>query len=278
MTTLAAAQADSHTLTGTVRDQSGALVVGAEVVVSGNGFFKSARTDQEGRFLFKELPETALNLRIDALSFAPFAKSLGQQERTAEITLQPKSLSQEINVTANRSEAILGETAESVSLIPREEVASTAATTVDDLLRQVPGFTLFRRSGSRTANPTTLGVSLRGTGGSGASRALVLEDGIPLNDPFGGWVYWGHVPREAINSIEILRGGASSLYGSDALGGVINVVEVAPRRNLFSSEFSGGNQTTGEFSGVDSLQLGQWNLLTSGEVFHTDGFTIIPEG
>jgi outer membrane receptor protein involved in Fe transport len=276
MAIFADAQAGSHSLSGTVRDQSGALVIGADVAISGNGFFKSVRTDQDGRFLFKELPEIALTLRVDALSFAPFTKSLGEQEHATEITLQPKSLSQEINVTANRSEAVLGETAESVSLIPREEVAVTAATTVDDLLRQVPGFTLFRRSGSRTANPTTLGVSLRGTGGSGASRALVLEDGIPLNDPFGGWVYWGHIPREAISSIEVLRGGASSLYGSDALGGVISVVPVTPHRNLFSSEFSGGNQTTGEFSGVDSLQLGQWNLLTSGEIFHTDGFIIIP--
>jgi outer membrane receptor protein involved in Fe transport len=272
------AQNGARSVSGTVRDQGGAVVVGAEVVVSGSGFLKSALTDQDGRFLFKEVPETALTLRVDAPSFASFNKSLGAQERTAEVTLQPKALSQEINVTANRSEMILGETAESVNLLPHEEVAVTAATTVDDMLRQVPGFTLFRRSGSRTANPTTLGVSLRGTGGSGASRALVLEDGIPLNDPFGGWVYWGHLPREAISSVEVLRGGGSSLYGSDALGGVINVVEVAPRRNLFSSEFSGGNESTGDFSGIDSWQLGRWSLLSSGQVFHTDGFVLIPEG
>jgi outer membrane receptor protein involved in Fe transport len=278
LTSLAVAHGGPRTVSGTVRDQSGAVVVGAEVVVSGRGFLKSVLTDPDGKFLFKEVPEVALTLRVDASSFASFNKSLGAQDRTAEITLQPKTLSQEINVTANRSEAILGETAESISLIPHEEVAVTAATTVDDMLRQVPGFTLFRRSGSRTANPTTLGVSLRGTGGSGASRALVLEDGIPLNDPFGGWVYWGHVPREAINSIEVLRGGASSLYGSDALGGVVNVVEVAPRRNLFSSEFSGGNETTGEVSGIDSWQLGRWNLLSSAEIFHAGGFILIPDG
>jgi outer membrane receptor protein involved in Fe transport len=260
-----------------VRDQSGAVVVGADVTVAGSGFQKSGLTDQEGRFLFKEVPEIALTLRVNAPSFTPVNRSLGTQERAVEITLQPRTLSQEVNVTANRSEAILGETAESVNLLSREEVNVTAATTVDDMLRQVPGFTLFRRSGSRTANPTTQGVSLRGTGASGASRALVLEDGIPLNDPFGGWVYWGHVPRESIGSVEILRGGASSLYGSDALGGVISVVELAPRRNLFSSEFSGGNESTGEFSGIDSWQLGRWNLLSSGEVFHTGGFILIPE-
>ena len=66
---------------------------------------------------------------------------------------------------------------------------------LDDALRFVPGFTLFRRTGSRVANPTAQGVTLRGLGGSGASRALVLDDGMPMNDPFGGWVYWGRVPR-----------------------------------------------------------------------------------
>jgi outer membrane receptor protein involved in Fe transport len=260
-----------------VRDTSGAVVVGAKVTVAGSGFQKSVLTDQDGGFLFQSVPEIELTVRVDGASFAPLNKTLGAQEHAVEITLQPKALAQEVNVTANRSEASLSETAESVSLLPREEIAVTAATTVDDMLRQIPGFTLFRRSGSRTANPTTQGVSLRGTGASGASRALVLEDGIPLNDGFGGWVYWGHIPREAIGSVEVLRGGASSLYGSDALGGVINVVELAPRRNLFSSEFSGGNETTGEFSGIDSWQLGRWNLLSSGEVFHTEGFILIPQ-
>lgn len=271
------AQAGSHTVSGAVRDQHGAAVVSAKVTLAGGTFLKSVLTNQEGGFLFQSIPEIALTVHVDAASFAPLDKTLGPQENTVEVTLQPKALAQEINVTANRSAAMLSETAESVSLLPREEIAATAATTVDDMLRQVPGFTLFRRSGSRTANPTTQGVSLRGTGASGASRALVLEDGIPLNDPFGGWVYWGHIPRESIGSVEVLRGGASSLYGSDALGGVINIVELAPRRNLFSSEFSGGNETTGDFSGVDSWQLGRWNLLSSGEIFHTGGFILVPQ-
>src|SRR5205807_5887961 len=216
----ALAQAGSHPVSGTVRDQSGAVAVGAKVTLAGNGFQKSVVTDQDGGFLFQAVPATELTVSVNAASFAPFKKTLGPQEHTVEVALQPRAFAQEVNVTANRSEAILSETAESVSVLPREEIAATAATTVDDVLRQVPGFTLFRRSGSRTANPTTQGVSLRGIGASGASRALVTEDGIPLNDPFGGWVYWGHLPREAIGSVEVLRGGASSLYGSDALGGV----------------------------------------------------------
>src|SRR5438045_3358858 len=87
--------------------------------------------------------------------------------------------------------------------------ASLSPPTVDDPLRQVPGSRTFRRSSSLVANPPTQGVSLRGARATGASRTLVLSDGIPLNDAFGGWVYWDRVPRAAIDRIELVRGGSS---------------------------------------------------------------------
>ena len=121
--------------------------------------------------------------------------------RDARMTLVASAAlaqSETITVTATRTETRIGDTPASVVVLSREALQTTAAATTDDALRQVPGFTLFRRSGSRTANPTTQGVSLRGIGASGASRALVIDDGIPLNDPFGGWIYWGRVPRSAI--------------------------------------------------------------------------------
>src|SRR5437762_13234156 len=129
-----------------------------------------------------------------------------------------------MRVTASRTETRVSDTAASVAVLSNEDLSTTAALTVDDALRQIPGFSLFRRSGSRTANPTTQGVSLRGVGASGASRAVVLRDGIPLNDPFGSWVYWGRVPSESISEVEIIRGPASDLYGTAAVGGVISVV------------------------------------------------------
>src|SRR6185503_989864 len=136
----------------------------------------------------------------------------------------------------------------SVSLLDAQDVSNAAAQTTDDLLRQIPGFSLFRRTSSLVANPTTAGVSLRGAGASGASRTLVLQDGVPLNDAFGGWVYWDRVPRTAIERVEVVRGGASDLYGSDALSGVINLLTRPPTARHVNVEASYGNRDTGEIS------------------------------
>src|SRR6266852_968597 len=143
---------------------------------------------------------------------------------TQHSALSTQHSSDSITVTATRTETRLSDTPSSVVVLSRATIDASAASTVDDALRQVPGFTLFRRSGSRSANPTSQGVSLRGIGASGASRALVLDDGVPLNDPFGGWVYWGRVPRASLDRVEVLRGGASDLYGSGAMSGVVQFV------------------------------------------------------
>ena len=103
---------------------------------------------------------------------------------------------EQIVVSATRTEMKLSEVPGGAVLAFAYRFAANPALTTDDLLRQVPGFSLFRRSSSRVSNPTTQGVSLRGLGASGPSRAMVLEDGIPMVDPFGGWVYWDRIPRE----------------------------------------------------------------------------------
>jgi outer membrane receptor protein involved in Fe transport len=149
---------------------------------------------------------------------------------------------------------------------------------VDDVLRQVVGFSLFRRSGSRTANPTAQGVSLRGLGASGASRALVLADGLPLNDPFGGWVYWARVPREAIERIEVLRGGASDLYGSGALGGVVQLVtRPASAGPVLLGEASAGSASTVDGSLTTRGSHGPWSGRLSAQAYRTHGYVPVDE-
>jgi outer membrane receptor protein involved in Fe transport len=185
----------------------------------------------------------------------------------------PPAASETIVVTATQTKTRLSDTPASVVVITREAMQTTAASTTDDALRQVPGFTLFRRSGSRSANPTSQGVSLRGVGASGASRALVLDDGIPLNDPFGGWVYWGRVPRVAIDRIEVVRGGASDLYGSGAMGGVVQFIRRSNDDVAF--ETSAGNEGTGTASLFAAMKRGDWNGSIDADFLTTSGYILV---
>jgi outer membrane receptor protein involved in Fe transport len=179
----------------------------------------------------------------------------------------------EITVTATRKQTRLSDTPASVVVLSREMLGNTAAATVDDALRQVPGFTLFRRAGSRTANPTTQGVSLRGIGASGASRALVLDDGVPLNDPFGGWVYWGRMPGVAIDRVEIVRGGASDLYGSGAMSGVVQFIRRSD--DAVAADVSYGQQSTANGQLYAATKRGPWRASVASDVFQTDGYVLV---
>ncbi|HEX8688132.1 MAG TPA: TonB-dependent receptor, partial [Pyrinomonadaceae bacterium] len=157
-------------------------------------------------------------------------------------------------------------------VLGEEELESAAALTSDDVLRQVPGFQLFRRTSGRAANPTAQGVSLRGVGASGASRAVVLYDGVPLNDPFGGWVYWARVPREGLARVEVLRGASSSLYGSGALGGVVQFVPRRADDTQLRFETSYGTQGTPDASLYAGTSRGRWGLSVSAQTFATGGY------
>ena len=85
---------------------------------------------------------------------------------------------------------------------------------------------------------------MRGLSASGASRTLVLAGGVPLNDPFGGWVYWGRVPQAAIERIEVVRGGLSDLYGADAAGGVIHIVPFGTSRSAARGRWKAARSTS----------------------------------
>lgn len=274
----ASALQGSHRVEGVVKDQTGAPVSSAEVILTSKAGTTRQITDSEGRFAFESVQGDGGTIAARATGFDSAERRWNAADRASlEIVLVPAPLSSEMTVTAERTETRVSDTAASVAVLSTEDLATTAALTVDDALRQVPGFSLLRRSGSRTANPTSQGVSFRGVGPSGASRAVVLSDGIPINDPFGGWVYWGRVPREAINRIEVVQGGASSLYGTDALGGVVNLITREPREPALSFEASYGNQQTPDVSFFTGGSLFQWGARLSAEAFHTDGYVLVDD-
>jgi outer membrane receptor protein involved in Fe transport len=129
----------------------------------------------------------------------------------------------EVVVTAARLPPAAGDAAFSVIRLDGEVL--DRATRLDEALATVPAVSLFRRTSSLGANPTTQGISLRAIAPSGAGRTLVTLDGAPLNDPFGGWVIWSQVAPESLESLDIVRGAGAGPYGAGALTGVITLRE-----------------------------------------------------
>ncbi len=264
---------------GTVRDASGAVIANASVVLNSGSNQIATKTDASGHFLFTFVPSTSGTVEISGEGFNPVRQSWNAGSTATvnlEIVLQPASASEQVTVSAARTEVRLSETPGSTILLTSTDVTATPALRVDDVLRQVPGFSLYRRSDSRTANASNQGVSLRGLGGTAASRALVLEDGLPLVDAFGGWVYWDRVPRASLATVEVFRGGASNLYGSDALGGVVQFMTRQPERPAFTLETSYGNERTPDLSFWTGTRVGKWDLSLASELFRTDGYIIVP--
>ena len=276
MMSLLLAQAQgTQEVRGTVVDVSGAAVSEATLLLIVAGKEQPVPINDDGSFSVRAEEGVLL---VRAKGFADATHDVQAAGTTPiRIVLQPATFAESVVVTADRGEARLPSAA-SATVITSAELANSAAGALDDVLRQTPGFTLFRRASSRTANPTTQGVTLRGVFGSGASRTLVLADGIPLNDPFGSWVYWNRVPSAAIDRVEVVRGAAGDLYGADALGGVIQVLTIPPTRPRLRASLEGASHGTGRASGFGGTAFGGWSLSGSGEWLRTDGVvTIGPE-
>ena len=129
----------------------------------------------------------------------------------------------EVVVTAARLPPAAGEAA--FSVIRLDEAVLSRSVRVDEALATVPAVSLFRRTSSLAANPTTQGISLRAIAPSGAGRTLVTLDGVPVNDPFGGWVLWSQIAPESLDGLDVVRGAGAGPYGAGALTGVIQLRE-----------------------------------------------------
>jgi len=184
----------------------------------------------------------------------------------------PEPVRSSITVVEN----VITETPASISEISAHDLAQTPGVNIDDRLREVPGFSLFRRTSSVVANPTTQGVSLRGIGSSGASRSLVLWDGTPMNDPFGGWVYWTRFPPEDLRRVEISKGASTSVFGDQAMGGAIGLFSREADRAHVYAGFEGGTQSSRDlWTGASNLWR-NFALSASARAYRTDGYFVVP--
>src|SRR3954449_732876 len=248
--------APAATISGTVRDASGSVVPGAVIAVRDGAAEQQTVSGPDGRFTLPSPTSRDIVVIVRATGFAELRHSVpAGTSASVDLVLSPASLQEAVTVTATRSERRTGDVPASVNVLDREDIKQSPALVADDLLRQIPTFSLFRRTSSLASHPTAQGVSLRGIGPSGVSRTLVLVDGVPNNDPFGGWVYWSRIPLETAERIEVVDSSSSSLYGNYAMGGVINVITSVPTRRTFEmkSQYGSRNSPKVDLYGSDRI-------------------------
>jgi len=200
----------------------------------------------------------------------------GLAQETTKDTVKIINLD-EVIISATRSRLQREDISQSVSVIKAEDIAVSPFHNVEDIIRSIPGVYNFRHSSLHT-NGIVSAVDMRGVG---KNRVLILVDGVPQNDNFNNsiaWVAWGHIPKEAIERIEILRGSSSTLFGSEGLGGVINIVTKKPgEKRATSLQAKAGNASFFGGSAFYSQRINNFGFLLSGGYEDTDGFYMVED-
>ncbi|MCB5426629.1 TonB-dependent receptor [Altererythrobacter sp. CC-YST694] len=207
---------------------------------------------------------------VAALSTPAFAQDTAGQDEVYE--------GEEIVVTGHGLEATPSTIAYSTVVVDQEQLTSTASGRIEDALSNVAGFQQFRRSDSRSSNPTAQGVTLRALGGNASSRALVLLDGVPMIDPF-----FGHVPLSALSPnqlemIRVTRGGGSGPFGAGALAGTVELESIdASDLGLVRAQAMVNDRGDTELEGSLAPQWGSGFAVVSGRWDRGDGFWTTPK-
>jgi outer membrane receptor protein involved in Fe transport len=189
--------------------------------------------------------------------------------------LPPKPPEAAIVVTGKALPDAKSERVYDVERITRRDIEQSPTHELDQLLKDVSGLELFRRSDPRSGHPTSQGITLRALGGNASSRALLVLDGVPQSDPFGGWVNWPAYDPQNLAQVRVVRGGGSVVNGPGALAGTI---EMTSRSDAGASgEIDGGSRGSLEASGRAGLDIGGGVLSLSGRGERSDGFVPITE-
>ena len=159
----------------------------------------------------------------------------------------------------------------------RDRTAGSASGRIEDVLGNLAGLQQFRRSDSRSANPTAQGVTLRGLGGNASSRTLVVLDGVPVTDPFFGHVPFSALPWERLDRVTLIRGGGVGAFGAGAVAGTIDMVSANPAGlPLAEGAAALNDRGDSELSGSLNPRLGSGYAVISGRWDRGQGFWTTP--
>jgi outer membrane receptor protein involved in Fe transport len=222
--------------------------------------------------------KTLLRLTACGLAMSLSAPLAAQDEPEAEAAEEAPSGRGEIIVTGRGLDPALSTGIYATTTIEREAIVTAPSGRIEDVLRNVAGFQQFRRSDSRSSNPSAQGVTLRALGGNATSRALVLLDGVPIADPFFGYIPLSAIAPETLGTIRVTRGGGSGPFGAGALAGTIELESADPGETagfLGSAAINDREET--EASGVLTRRLGSGFAALSGRWDRGQGFFTTPD-
>ncbi|HEX6950453.1 MAG TPA: TonB-dependent receptor plug domain-containing protein, partial [Nitrospira sp.] len=213
--------------------------------------------------------------RVTACVTALSLTLLGQAAAEAPET-DPSLETDELVISATRTPEAIERSAAAVTVLERDVIQRSpypGGHELDDVLRSVPGVQPALLS-SRYNHPTAQSVTVNGLG---TRRALVLLDGVPLNDGFGGWINWGLIPND-LERVEIVPGGSSNLYGTWAMGGVIHVITRTPASGTsLTLDSQAGSLSTYQQALNARYGSDRFRLSLGYRWFHTNGIIPVPD-
>ena len=218
------------------------------------------------------------SLRLSVCAFAlSLSLPLAAQDAQEDVLDEADDLVDAIIVTGRGLDPALSTGIYATTTLEREVIVASASGRVEDVLRNVAGFQQFRRSDSRSSNPSAQGVTLRALGGNATSRALVLLDGVPIADPFFGYIPLSAIAPETLGTIRVTRGGGSGPFGAGALAGTIDIESADPGAvNPLLASAAINDRAESELSGVLTQRLGRGFAVASGRWDRGQGFFTTP--
>lgn len=216
------------------------------------------------------LPRTAFS--------APLLVSLAAPLAAQEDELEFETFTDEIIVTGEGLDEAPSTGVYSITTLPRDQITSSGSGRIEDVLKNVAGFQQFRRSDSRSSNPSAQGVTLRALGGNATSRALVLLDGVPVADPFFGYIPLTSFAPENLERIRVTRGAGSGPFGAGALAGTIELESAGPDAlGPVATSVLVNDRAETEVSAAIAQEMGAGFAVISGRWDRGRGFFTTPE-
>lgn len=269
----------SQTLSGYIYNEKSLPVAFADIVIENTNFLSIS--DSDGFFMIQNLPGGTYEISVSSLGYQTKILRIDIKEKsmnTIEIFLDKKTfITDEVTISAERRlEENIFNIPVRTKILSNREIESMPVISPNKLFEGISGVNVNSEAGMFSSTS----ISLRGLGGNSQAGTLVVLDGTPINKSDAGSVNWNIIDKDNIETIEIIKGPGSAIYGSNAMGGIINIKTGKPRKQLegFISTSYGTYNTFDSklrLSGISDNEKYYWRTFSSYR--NSDGYINTPE-